>query len=183
LITTDYYYNKGYGYRVPEITPPEPVISSFTPLTGAVGDSIDIIGDRFTGVDSVFFESAKAEGFRLVHDDTIRVAVPTGATSGIIIVYTESDGEVWAAAKYGFTVDAPFNPLTDISWVAAFSADEYNTGTNTWPNNGSGDDAVQGVATNPPSKGSAATKSGQGLTFSNASSTGLQYGNGTVTEP
>lgn len=184
LITTNYYYDKGYGYRVPEIVPPEPTITSFTPVSGAVGDSIDIIGDRFTGLDSIFFESTKATGLRLIDDETIRVAVPSGATSGIIIVYTDVDGEVWAAAKHGFTVESGFNPFTDISWVAAFSADEYNTGTNTWPNNGSGNDATQSSAPAAPAKGANGSMvSGQSLTFNSTTDTGLAYGSGTVNEP
>lgn len=181
LIQNYYPYNNGYGYRVPQPASVIPDLYSFSPTTGEVGDSIDLVGDRFTGLDSVFFETTKATGFRVVTDELIRVAVPSGATSGIIIVYVNG----WAAAKYGFTFDPgvlPFNPYTDITWVAAFDPTDFSSGT--WPNQGTGGDAVQGSASNLPTlTGSLSTRSGSGLVFTSSPQTGLQYGTGTVSEP
>lgn len=186
-IQNDYLYDKGYGYRVPAKTKVEPDIYSFTPTTAEAGDSVDIVGDRFTGADSVFFEYTKAIGFRVVNDELIRVAVPSGIDAPevgdkiIIIVYVNN----LAGAKYGFTVDPgvlPFNPYTDISWVAAFNPTEFSAGT--WPNSGSGSDASQGSAAALPTQVSGlSTKSTYGLSFVNSSGTGLQYTSGTVTEP
>lgn len=79
---------------------------------------------------------------------------------------------------------APFNPYTDITWVAAFDPTDYNGGAGTWNNQGTGADAAQGGATIYPSKlSSLSTKSTYGLSFVNASGTGLQYASGTVSEP
>ena len=184
-VSSDYFYYKGYGYRTPDTNYIEPTITSFTPTSADVADSVDIVGDRFTGVDSVFFESTKATGYRLVNDELIRVAVPTGATSGIIIVYTSVSGEVWAGAKYGFTVTITptFDPFTDVTWVGAFSADEYDDGTDTWTNHGSGNNATSGAPDAPVKATNGSMKSGYGLTFNNVTNTGLQYTSGTVSEP
>lgn len=84
-------------------------------------------------------------------------------------------------------VEPAFNPFTDIAWVAAFNPVDAEAdlaaGTPFWTNHGSGTNAVQGSATTVPSSVNAATRSGKGVSFSNAGGTGLQYGTGTVNEP
>lgn len=95
-------------------------------------------------------------------------------------------GQSPALLSFGAGSSAPagFNPFIDIAWVAAFSADEYDTGTNTWPNNGSGNDATQSSAPAAPAKvANGSMVSGQSLTFNSTTDTGLAYGSGTVNEP
>lgn len=90
---------------------------------------------------------------------------------------------LWGTSGGG-TPSAPFDPFTDITWVAAFDPTDYDGGAGTWNNQGSGADAVQGSATIfPPKLSSLTTKSTYGLQFVDASGTGLQYDTGTVTEP
>lgn len=177
-ITNDYYYNLGQGHRTPAIDFNRPTLSDIDPATGTTDDVITITGTNFTGATHVTIGNTAAASFVVNSDTEIEATVGAG-TTGLVRVITPS-GMVKSGET--FTFSAPFNPFTDITWVAAFDPTDFD-GT-TWPNQGSGADAVIGSATDEPAlAGSLSTRSGSGLVFVNASGTGLQYGTGTVSEP
>ena len=60
-------------------------ISSFTPSSGCIGDSIDINGSAFIGTTSVKFNGTSG-GYSVKSISLIRAAIPTGATTGNIVV-------------------------------------------------------------------------------------------------
>ncbi|MHB1461540.1 MAG: IPT/TIG domain-containing protein [Armatimonadota bacterium] len=68
---------------------PAPVISSFTPTFGKVGDSVTIAGLNFTGATAVKFNGTTAV-FTVVSATSITATVPAGATIGKITVTTPS---------------------------------------------------------------------------------------------
>src|SRR6476620_12124290 len=61
-------------------------VSSFSPATGAVGTSVVITGTGFTDVSGVQFNGVSASDFSTDSDTRVTATVPTGATSGPIIV-------------------------------------------------------------------------------------------------
>lgn len=77
-----------------------PVIKSFEPAIGAVGDSITIHGLRFLNITAVQLTSVDV-GYVVVNDSTIHFAVPNGGQSGKITV-TNSLGT--ATSPNNFTV-------------------------------------------------------------------------------
>ena len=179
-ITNDYYYNLGQGYRTPAIDFNRPTISGISPTSGTTSTVITITGTNFTGATHVTIGNTDAASF-VVDSDTQVSATVAGGTTGKVRVITPY-GIIKSATT--FTFSAPFNPYTDITWVAAFDPTDYNGGAGTWNNQGTGADAAQGGATIYPSKlSSLSTKSTYGLSFVNASGTGLQYASGTVSEP
>jgi uncharacterized protein (TIGR03382 family) len=64
---------------------PRPVVSSFSPATGAAGVSVTLTGGGFTGATGVSFNNQWAR-FTVVSDTQISVPVPEGATTGVITV-------------------------------------------------------------------------------------------------
>jgi hypothetical protein len=65
-----------------------PVITSFGPPSGSVGDSVFINGANFTGTTAVAFNGVAATTFFVVSDSAISAAVPEGASTGPISVTT-----------------------------------------------------------------------------------------------
>ena len=78
-----------------------PSITSFSPASGAVGDSVTITGSHFSGVDHVAFHGTDAPSFTVNSDTQITVTVPTGATTGTITV---THGTNTATSATSFTV-------------------------------------------------------------------------------
>jgi hypothetical protein len=66
-----------------------PTISSFTPTSGPVGTSVDIVGLNFTGATIVRFNESLAN-YTVDSDSEIHATVPAGATTGPILVTTPS---------------------------------------------------------------------------------------------
>ena len=60
-----------------------PTISSFSPSSGAIGSTVTINGNHFTGVNGVRFNGTSAS-FAFVNDGRVTATVPTGATTGRI---------------------------------------------------------------------------------------------------
>lgn len=179
-ITNSIYYDRGIGYRTPPITINRPTIVSFTPSTGTTDDVITITGTNFTGATHVTIGNTAAASFVVNSATEIEATVAAGTTGKIRVITPLG----YSVSATDFTFTAPFDPFTDITWVAAFDPTDYDGGAGTWNNQGSGADAVQGSATIYPTKLSGlTTKSTYGLQFDNASGTGLQYGTGTVSEP
>ncbi len=76
-----------------------PSITSFSPSSGPVGTTVVIVGVAFTGTKSVTFNGVAATSFTVDSDTQITVTVPTGATTGVIIVKT-GGGAVRTATKF-----------------------------------------------------------------------------------
>jgi hypothetical protein len=69
---------------------PPPTITSFTPGSGEVGDSITITGTYFPYATGVSFNGVSAASFTIIDATTIGVKIPAGATDGTISVTTPS---------------------------------------------------------------------------------------------
>jgi uncharacterized repeat protein (TIGR03803 family) len=78
-----------------------PVIISFSPPSGPVGQHVTISGNSFTGATKVTFGGVKATVFSVDNDAQITATVPTGAVTGKIQV-TTPDGT--ATSSTDFTV-------------------------------------------------------------------------------
>ena len=75
-------------------------LSSFTPVSGAVGTSVTLTGSGLSGTSAVTF-NGQAAFFKVESDTEIATIVPTGATSGPIAVTT---GDGTATSTEVFTV-------------------------------------------------------------------------------
>jgi hypothetical protein len=62
------------------------VINDFSPRQGAVGITVTITGQGFTGATAVSFNEIAAQSFTVVNDTTITAVVATGTTTGKIKV-------------------------------------------------------------------------------------------------
>jgi RHS repeat-associated protein len=80
------------------VTPPPPTITSFTPTSGHVGDTLTISGTNFINVQTVTFNGVGAI-FTIDNATTLTAVVPTGATTGKIAV-TDSAGTAQSATDF-----------------------------------------------------------------------------------
>ncbi len=80
-----------------------PVISSFSPTSGKVGDKIVIAGTNLSSVNAVSF-NGKTASFKVDSDTAVTALVPSGATTGKIAVNSPSGSNTSAAI---FTVTSP----------------------------------------------------------------------------
>ena len=76
-----------------------PIITSFTPLLAATGDTVTIIGSNFNSTKSVSFGSTNATSFIVVNDSTLKAIVGIG-TSGDVSVTNTSGTSVLAGFAY-----------------------------------------------------------------------------------
>ena len=67
-----------------------PSISSFSPSSASVGDTVTITGRNLLGVTSVRFNGVAATSFNVVSATSITAVVPAGATSGKVTVANPS---------------------------------------------------------------------------------------------
>ena len=63
-----------------------PTLTSFIPNNGASGQVVLLIGANFTGTTMVKFNGTVATSFTVISDTSITVTVPSGATTGKIVV-------------------------------------------------------------------------------------------------
>ena len=96
-----------------------PTISSFSPSSGAIGTSVTINGNHFTGVNGVRFNGVAA-GFSFVNDNRVIATVPSGATTGRITLTTPSGT---ATSSSNFTISG--TALT----ISSFSPTSGGVGT------------------------------------------------------
>jgi hypothetical protein len=89
----------GTGSSSSPFAVPTPTISSFTPSSGPVGTSVDIVGTNFTWTTVVTFNGTRAN-FTVDSDSEIHATVPPGATTGWISVA----GTSGTAMAFSFTV-------------------------------------------------------------------------------
>jgi len=87
------------------IVVPPPTIDSFTPTSGPVGASVDILGTSLTWTSSVTFNGAPAS-FTVESDSELHATVPGGATTGPISVTTAS-GTATSASSFTVVPDTP----------------------------------------------------------------------------
>jgi hypothetical protein len=105
------YYSSKEGEHAPELVlqlgaspPPAPVISSFTPTSGAVGEEVTIAGANLSSTAQVAFNGVNAPNYVVDSATQIRANVPAGATSGKLGVTT---GGGTALSTEDFTVILP----------------------------------------------------------------------------
>jgi hypothetical protein len=79
-----------------------PTLSSFTPTAGAEGTLVTLSGANLAGVNQVAFGSANATSITVLSANSIRVVVPTGATTSKIAVSDEA-GNAESAATFTVT--------------------------------------------------------------------------------
>jgi large repetitive protein len=91
----------GVGISTAEfiVTGPAPIIDSFEPPIGLPGTEVLIQGANFTNVTAVRFNTVNATSFSAPAHTQLRAFVPTGATSGKIIV-TTSGGSATSAVDF-----------------------------------------------------------------------------------
>jgi uncharacterized repeat protein (TIGR03803 family) len=63
---------------------------AFVIPTGKAGQTAQILGQGFTGTTSVTFNGVEASGFEVVSDTYMTAVLPSGATSGSVVVVTPS---------------------------------------------------------------------------------------------
>ena len=93
---------------------PAPILTSFTPSSGPIGQIVTITGTNFTGATAVQFNGTPAVTFSVVSDTSLSATVPDGATTGSISVTTPT---ATATSVTIFTVTT--NPIdgATIVWV------------------------------------------------------------------
>ncbi len=108
----------GFTY-IPASLPQPPVIQSFTPASGATGQTITIKGLHFTGTNAVRFGNANAASFTVASDSIITAIVGAGAT-GFVYVSTSAGADSLAGFTY-ITAPAPI--------IQSFAPGSAKTGT------------------------------------------------------
>lgn len=81
------------GSNLTVTVPAAPTITSFTPTTGAIGTTITITGDHFTGASSVKVGGISAV-FTVVNSTTITFTIPSGAPTGQHVQVVTAGGSV-----------------------------------------------------------------------------------------
>ena len=92
-----------------------PTVASFAPASGPVGTSVTITGTSFSGATAVTFNGVSASGFVVNSATEITVAVPAGATTGVIGVTTPIGSGQSAGS---FAVSVPPAPAPTIASFA-----------------------------------------------------------------
>ena len=117
------------NFTVTSVGGSNPVITSFTPATGAAGTLVTINGSNFTNTNSVKFNGASAT-FNFVSDVQLTTTVPAGATNGPISVTNASGiGDTTGLNPANFLVSR----LKDITFEAGSltGASGFSTTTGT----------------------------------------------------
>ena len=83
-----------------------PTITSFTPLSGAVGTKVTLTGTNLGGATSVRFNGVAATAVTLTSATSIAATVPVGATTGPISVTTAA-GTGTSTGVYTVTIPVP----------------------------------------------------------------------------
>lgn len=94
-----------------------PTLTSLSPTSGPVGTSVTLTGTNLAGATAVRFNGTAAATFSVVSATTITVAVPTGATSGNVVVTTPGGTSNGVA----FTVTVPVTNTPVLTQPAAGS--------------------------------------------------------------
>ena len=106
---------------------PAPAITSFSPTSGPVGTTVVITGTNLTGATTVTFNGTSATALTVDSPTQITAAVPSGATTGVIVVNTPGGTGTSATS---FTV-IPAPAITSFSPTSGpLGASVVITGTN-----------------------------------------------------
>ena len=104
----------GTGYSSSSFTVPTPTITSFTPMSGPAGTSVDIRGTNFTGATFVTFNGVLAT-FMVDSDSELHATVPSGGRTGPISVATPA-GSALSSSSFAVAGGAPtitsFTPMS-----------------------------------------------------------------------
>ncbi len=95
-----------------QIQAPPPSITSFSPISGPIGSIVFVVGENFTGASEVKFNNTATNFFAVLSDDTIRVNVPAGSTTGPITVSSNTGSDISAGI---YTVTTPLPALTNFT--------------------------------------------------------------------
>lgn len=102
-----------FSVTVPPPPPPAvPTVTSTNPTHGLVGTAVTLTGTGFLGTTSVKFNGTAQPTFTVVNDTTIQTSVPTGATTGPVVV-TNANGP--SSGGPTFTVDQPVQPTAKVA--------------------------------------------------------------------
>jgi len=104
-----------------------PTLSSISPTSGPVGNSVTLTGTNLTGATGVSFNGTAATTFVVVNATTVTATVPTGATTGNVTVTTPSGTSNGVA----FAVSPPTNNA-----LAFDGVNDYVHSTGTLPATG-----------------------------------------------
>ncbi|GAA4439580.1 hypothetical protein GCM10023188_36070 [Pontibacter saemangeumensis] len=95
--------------------PAVPVISGFSPATGAVGDAVIVSGSNFTGASAVAVNGTNVSNFTVNSPSSLTLTVPAGATTGKISITTPG-GTTLSSSDFTVTNGSTAAPV-----IAAFS--------------------------------------------------------------
>ncbi|TAE24464.1 MAG: T9SS C-terminal target domain-containing protein [Candidatus Kapaibacterium sp.] len=104
---------------------PAPVVSSFTPTSRGMGQTVTIIGNNFTGATGVSFGGVPAITFMVMSSTVITATVDAGASGSVEVTSAFGTGSLT-----GFTYLLPPNPVLLTPSSAAAGAIVIITGTN-----------------------------------------------------
>ena len=104
-VTTSY----GIGYKVGFTYLPPPKITSFSPSTASMGDSITIHGLRFMGATAVSFGDTAAYSYKIVNDSTIISVVGAGNSGNLSVTDSNGTGRLSGFKYLGPTISS-FTP-------------------------------------------------------------------------
>lgn len=79
-----------------------PTFTSFSPLSGPIGTTVDIVGKKLASIERVYFRNNQEADFTVINDNLIQAIVPVGAITGRITMYTY--GGSLATRPTNFTV-------------------------------------------------------------------------------
>ena len=96
------------------VTLPVPTIVSFTPTSGPVGTTVTVTGTNFTGATGATLNGLAVSNFMVMGATSVMFDVPTGATSGTIVVTTPG-GTATSTATFTVIVPNPVPVITAIT--------------------------------------------------------------------
>ena len=105
-----------------------PAVLAFDPASGAVGTSVTLAGNNFTGATSVTFNGTPAT-FSVVSDQQILATVPTGATTGHIAV-GGPNGTGLSTTDFSVTTAGGNITFKDVRTGTSVSSSTVSTSTN-----------------------------------------------------
>ena len=106
----------------PTTTTPQPVIKSFSPVSGAAGTVVTLTGSGYTGAARATCGNGLASTLKVINDSSAQLTVASGCASGPLSIYNSTKG---ATSAGSFSISAS-NPQQQIS---SFSPSSGAVGT------------------------------------------------------
>ena len=104
IFVTGYLTDHGPFALTATCVTPAPTVSALSPVSGPVGTVVTLTGTSFMGATAVALNGVPIAGFTVVNATTITFTIPTGATTGNVVVTTAGGS---SAAGNLFTVTLP----------------------------------------------------------------------------